>query len=376
MRIAIVTATTTDRITGVAEYLINLIDHLQSIDRDNSYFVVTTRDNSYMFDLHAPNFVETMLPLRQKPWLPMRLAYHAWQSLYLPWWCRRRKIDLVHLPNTLFVSPLIESVVTIHDITELKTAKYSKVRTFIRKMMILSAIRFSRRIITDSDSTRIDLTAMGAKNAATIHLGFDDSPSPEAASWSEELRVLDAYKVERDRYVICIGTIMKHKNLPNLIRAFGRIGERAHGYKLLLVGAHDNAYQDVVAAIADNDLSGRVSLLNYVTLDEKRVLLKNARLSCLISSYEGFGIPVLEAQAAKVPVLISNVSSLPEVAGEGAMAADPSDVADIADKMMACLTDEGLRASLVARGTKNLERFSWRRCAAATLKVYESAARA
>ena len=217
---------------------------------------------------------------------------------------------------------------------------------------------------------------MGAKNAATIHLGFDDSPSPEAASWSEELRVLDAYKVERDRYVICIGTIMKHKNLPNLIRAFGRIGERAHGYKLLLVGAHDNAYQDVVAAIADNDLSGRVSLLNYVTLDEKRVLLKNARLSCLISSYEGFGIPVLEAQAARVPVLISNVSSLPEVAGDGAMAADPSDVADIADKMMACLTDEGLRASLVARGTKNLERFSWRRCAAATLKVYESAARA
>src|SRR5713101_4776310 len=124
MKIAIITATTTDRITGVAEYLINLIKNLQSIDADNQYYIVTTLDNSYMFDITSPNFVEIILPIRQKPWLVMRLLYHAWQNVCLPVWCKIKRIDLVHLPNTLFVSPFMDSVVTIHDTAELKTKKY------------------------------------------------------------------------------------------------------------------------------------------------------------------------------------------------------------------------------------------------------------
>ena len=373
MRIAIVTATTTDRITGVAEYLINLIRNLQSIDTRNQYYIVTTRDNRYMFDIASANFIEVALPIRQRPWLAMRLLYHAWQGVYFPVWCRFKRIDLVHLPNTLLVSPFIESVVTIHDVTELKTTKYSGLRTLIRKMMVLSAVRFSRRIIADSASTASDLIAMGATNATTIHLGFDDAYAHYDYSEEQESGVLTKYGIERGKYVICIGTIMKHKNIPNLIRAFGRIPESHGDYKLLVVGAHDNAYQDVVAAIAANDLADKVLLLNYVSFDEKRVLLKNASLSCLISSYEGFGIPVLEAQAAGVPVLISNVSSLPEVAGDGAVRVDPADIADISDKMAACLTDDDLRQSLIARGRENIKRFSWRRCAAETLDVYENA---
>ncbi len=373
MKIAIITATTTDKITGVAEYLINLIQNLQSIDANNQYYIVTTKDNSYMFDITNPNFLEIVLPIRQKPWLVMRLLYHAWQNIYLPLWCKVKRIDLVHLPNTLFASPFMDSVVTIHDITELKTRKYSQLRTLIRKMMILTAIHFSRRVISDSDSTTRDLNAMGANNAITIHLGFDDTYSGHDFDAAQEDRILNDYKVEKNKYVICIGTIMKHKNIPNIIQAFGRIPEHVGNYKLLVVGAHDNAYQDVVAAIADNELSSKVSLLDYVDSQEKRVLLRNAKLSCLISSYEGFGLPVLESQAAGVPVLISNVSALPEVAGEGALSVDPNDIAAISDKMLSCLTDDELRASLIARGRENISRFSWRRCAIETLQVYENA---
>jgi glycosyltransferase involved in cell wall biosynthesis len=373
LRIAIVTATTTDRITGVAEYLINLIRHLQAIDTRNRYYIVTTRDNRYMFDLVNPNFTEVALPLRQRPWLVMRSLYHTWQGIGLPLWCRFKGIDLVHLPNTLFASPLLDAVVTIHDVAELKTRKYSALRTFLRKRMIKSAIRNARRIIADSASTASDLEAIGARNATTIHLGFDDAFATRVPDEPREREVLERFGVERRKYIVCIGTLMKHKNLPNVVAAFDRIAQRQPGYRLLLVGARDNAYQDVLDAIAGSSVADRIALLDYVSVEDKRILLANAALSCLVSSYEGFGLPVLEAQAAGVPVLTSDVSSLPEVAGEGAVQVDPNDVAAMAEKMLACLCDDALRERLIALGHENVKRFSWRRCAVETLQVYEDA---
>jgi len=372
VRIAIVTATTTDRVTGVAEYLINLVANLQAIDARNEYHVITTRDNRYMFDLHAPNFAEVTLPLRQRPWLLMRGLYHAWQAAVFPLWCAWRRIDLVHLPNTLLVSPLLSSIVTIHDVTELKTRKYSGLRTFVRRTMIESAIRFSRTIIADSDSTAADLRAMGARRVTTIHLGFDRTAAGRAHDAEAARRCLDQHGVEAGRYAIAIGTLMKHKNLPNLVRAFARL-PAGIAQKLVIVGARDNAYDDVAAAIAAAGGAANVALLDYVTMEEKEVLLRNAGLLCLISAYEGFGLPVLEAQAVGVPVLISNVSSLPEIAGDGAVAVDPDDVGAIAAALERCFADAGLRRTLVAAGHANVLRFSWRRCAEETLAAYERA---
>ncbi len=116
MRIAIVTATTTDRITGVAEYLINLIANLQAIDARNEYHVITTRDNRYMFELHAGNFTEVRLPLRQRPWLAMRALYHAWQAVVSRSGARGDESTWFTC-LTLLVSPLLSSIVTIHDVT-------------------------------------------------------------------------------------------------------------------------------------------------------------------------------------------------------------------------------------------------------------------
>ncbi len=128
-----------------------------------------------------------------------------------------------------------------------------------------------------------------------------------------------------------------------------------------------------MAAIAAAGVAADVALPRLRHRGRKEILLRNAGLLCLISAYEGFGLPVLEAQAVGVPVLISNVSSLPEIAGDAAVAVDPDDVGAIAAALERCFADAGLRRTLVAAGHANVLRFSWRRCAEQTLAAYEHA---
>jgi glycosyltransferase involved in cell wall biosynthesis len=132
----------------------------------------------------------------------------------------------------------------------------------------------------------------------------------------------------------------------------------------------------VLRAIDALDLPDRIHRLGYVAEDELPPLLYGARLFCFVSLYEGFGLPVLEAQAAGVPVMTANNSSLPEVAGDAAILVDPTDVDAIADAMLRLSSDEALRQRLIAAGHANVARFSWQKAARETLAVLLKAAQA
>ena len=374
IRIAIPTLTTTPRITGVAEYLIHLLHHLQQIDRENEYFIFTARDNRYMFRLEAKNFHEIIVPLRHTPWAIMRTAYHTWQKFVFPAWCRKHEISVVHLPNTMFVTGRMPQVVTIHDVADLKTKKYSFLRTALRRRMVQSALKRAARVVAVSHSTEEDLRAMGGVDIATIHNGFENPFLRHDAS--HDGAILNSYGLAEGRYLLFVGTLSLHKNLPNMIRGYKHALLNQKQIPLVICGAPDNAYQEVLQTIEEEGMAEHIKLLRYVDSQTKLALIRNAMMLCLLSSYEGFGFPVLEAQAAGVPALVSNVSSLPEVAGEGALAIDPSDPVIIGEAMKRLVNDDSLRAKLIGSGYQNCKNYSWDRCARQTLAIYESVVKA
>ncbi len=373
IRIAIPTLTTTPRITGIAEYLIHLLHHLQRIDHDNEYFIFTARDNRYMFRLEADNFHEIIVPLSHSPWLIMRTAYHAWHRFVFPAWCKKNKISVIHLPNTMFVTGRMPHVVTIHDVADLKTKKYSFLRTTLRHRMVQSVLKRAERVVAVSHSTEDDLRAMGGVNITTIHNGFEDPFLNYDAQHDD--RIMSTYGLKKGQYLLFVGTLLQNKNIPNMIRGYKHAFQGHGAIPLVIAGAPDNSYQDVLRAIQEEQLEKHVKLLNYVDSDDKLALIKNAAIFCLLSSYEGFGFPVLEAQAAGVPVLISNVSSLPEVAGEGALSVDPDDPALIGEAMRKIMSNMSLRNKLVESGYLNFGKYSWDTCARQTLAIYQSTER-
>jgi glycosyltransferase involved in cell wall biosynthesis len=176
-------------------------------------------------------------------------------------------------------------------------------------------------------------------------------------------------------YALYVGTIQPRKNLVRLAQAYaGLVRSHAVEWDLVLAGSPGWLGDEVLRAIDAVGLPDRIHRLGYVTDDELPALLYGARFFCYVSLYEGFGLPVLEAQAAGVPVMTANNSSLPEVAGDAAILVDPTDVDAIADAMLRLSGDEALRQRLIAAGHANVARFSWQKAARETLAVLIKAA--
>jgi glycosyltransferase involved in cell wall biosynthesis len=178
-------------------------------------------------------------------------------------------------------------------------------------------------------------------------------------------------------YALFVGTIQPRKNIARLLAAYQQLSRRhLLGWDLVLAGAPGWQSTPLLEQASDLVDQGRVHFLGYLPDTELPPLLSGATFFAFPSLFEGFGLPVLEAQSYGVPVLTSNHSSLPEVAGKGALLVDPTNVDAIADAMLRLSQDETLRQQLVAAGYANLQRFSWEKAARQTLAVLCEAANA
>jgi len=164
-------------------------------------------------------------------------------------------------------------------------------------------------------------------------------------------------------YILYIGRLETKKNIQGLIRAFELLKKKYQvSHQLILVGPKGYG-SDKIRFKKDVIEKG------YISEREKTQLLQKADMFVLPSFYEGFGMPLLEAQAAGCPVITSNVSSMPEVAGEGAILVEPRNVEEICQAMYKVISDKDLRKRLVNQGYQNVKKFSWRKCARETLKI-------
>jgi glycosyltransferase involved in cell wall biosynthesis len=291
----------------------------------------------------------------------------------------QRPPDLLFVPA--HVLPLIcpdKCVVTIHDLGYLAfpDAHPWRDRQYLHWSTGWSARR-ATLVLADSSATRDDLVRhyqIDPAKIRVIHLGRD----PRLAPVSDPNRVAavrQRYDLA-DRYLLHVGTVQPRKNLKRLIAAFASVAGHPGlaDTQLVLTGKLGWLYGDLLPEVARHGLAGRVRFTGYVADEDLAPLLSGATAFVFPSLYEGFGFPVLEAQSCGVPVMTSNNSSLPEIAGDAALFVDPLDVDEIAAAIVRLASEPDLRSELSRKGLENAQRFSWEKCATETLAALEDAA--
>jgi glycosyltransferase involved in cell wall biosynthesis len=303
------------------------------------------------------------------PGNPVRgLRGHLWEQSILPMRIGR---DLLWSPCNTGPLAVAKQVVTIHD-----CAFYDQPEGFSRKFvawyqwLVPRLARRIRRIITVSkfSSDRlIDYCRIPAEKVVVIPQGVDERfrplPSDVIARTRQELGL-------PPRYVLYVGNLVPRKNLLRLLEAWKTVSPAHPGLSMLLVGATDRVFRD--AGLGPFPAS--VISAGYIADEHLPAVYGGAELFVFPSLYEGFGLPVLEAMACRVAVLASNVTSLPEVAGDAALLVDPYRVEALADGLRQLLSDSALRDRLAQQGLERARSFTWNRTAAATWQVLRETA--
>ena len=352
---------------GTQTYAEELLNAFAALGSDNSYVMFVNEESRSLPLPAAPNFRRVVCPVLAAS----RFARYRYEQTVLPRQIRSEGCDLLH--SLGYVGPLsapCKHVVTIHDLNYVafKTAM-SATKRLMLGYFVRNTARRADHIITISRFSEQEIVT---------HLGVAQSKIttiPEACKAracmtdDTDIQALLAGYGLSPPYLAAFSSLSMNKNMPRLLEAFARIaGDFSH--KLLLIG-HIPLEADLMQQAARLGVAERIVLTGYAPDAHIAPLLQNAALFVFPSWYEGFGLPILEAQRLGVPVACSRAASLPEVAGEGALFFDPYDVEDMARALRTCLNDDGLRDALRLRGFANEKRYSWERTAQDTLHTYQ-----
>lgn len=266
-------------------------------------------------------------------------------------------------------------VITIFDLSYLHYPRlFKKDDLYQLKNWTKYSIKGAKHIFAISKSTKEDIIknyGIDPKKITVTYIGYDQKLfKPQLKEKIQKVKKI--YKISGD-YIIFIGTLQPRKNLERLIEAFKNSKLDIGNLKLVIVGRKGWLYDSIFEKVKGLRLEAKVIFTGYVTDYDLPPLISGAQAYVLPSLWEGFGIPVIEAQACGVPVAVSNVSSLPEIIGESGILVNPEKTDSIAEGIKKAL-NEKTRTDLVKKGFENVKRFSWEKCAKETLKVLEKVA--
>lgn len=283
-----------------------------------------------------------------------------WTQCQLPRLYRRLQASLLFSP--IPEAPIwtrVQSVVTVHDLIPLRFPERFSSLTLYSRYYVPQVLHRARHIIANSEATArdaVDFFGIPAQKITPIPLAYDAS----------HFRPLD---LPTQPYFLFIGRPDPHKNVHRLIEAFAHLP--AHqGMELWLAGTPDPIQTPALLDHAKElDVLDRVKVLDYVPYEDLPQLLNQAIALVFPSLWEGFGLPVLEAMACGTPVITSNLSSLPEVAGDAALLVDPYNIEAIAHAMRMLVMDAEARSHLREAGLQRVKQFSWEKTGTATAEV-------
>ena len=306
------------------------------------------------------------------PLSEMTLA-RMWHRLQIPLpvevWTGR--VALFHgmdflAPPTL---PGTRTVVTVHDLSFVRDpASTMPGMLDYLSTVVPRAARRADHVIVTAQATKDDLIALYGLDPAKITVVYSGVPAMfRPVDDPETLQaVRTRYGLGDAPFVLTVGTLQPRKNHARLVRAFEKVSSR---YLLVIAGETGWSYEETMQAIEETGQSARVRLIGYVS-DDLPALYSAATVLAFPSLYEGFGFPPAEAMACGTPVIVSNVSSLPEVVGDAGLQVDPMDVDALAVALVRLTEDETLCKELRRRGFRQAARFTWARAAAALWEVY------
>jgi glycosyltransferase involved in cell wall biosynthesis len=352
--------------TGVGEYVHELLKAMVRSGGSDELALFTSSWKDRPSPDAATELAGTRIIDRK---LPGRLLTMAWNRLAWPpveWLCGQ--FDVVHAATPISIPSRSAAVVlTIHDLHFLRHPERmaAEMRRDFPSLVRAHATR-APAIVVSSAYTAADVQRTLSVPAERIHLC-----PPGAPAWAEAVR--ERRSREPREHILFMGTLDPRKNLAVLLAAYRQMRARTPGApRLVLAGGVPASAGPVQSDAAAADLAGHVQLTGYVSQARRMDLFARAHLLVLPSLDEGFGLPVLEAMASGVPVVVSSGGSLPEVAGDAAIPIAPGDV-DGFEAAMAALLEPDVARDATARGLARAATFSWDTCASHVRTAYQAA---
>lgn len=339
---------------GTEIYLRELLAALAGIDSENEYFVFTNLETGQDLTPKRANFQWKPQAVHAKS-RPVRIA---WEQTVLPLEASRFKLDVLFNPG--FTSPILAPcpcVTVFHDLQHKRHPEHFRWFDLpFWRFFLWASVHRAARIIAVSEATRSDLLyfyRVPQERVHVVHHGVDPA-------------LLDLHREGPERFVLCVSTLHPHKNIDRLIRVYAR---EKRDYSLALAGMRGFHAEAIDRLIDELGVRDRVTLTGWISRPELYDLYDRA-LACIYpSTFEGFGMPVLEAMAAGVPVACSDIRPLREVAADAALYFDPLDEDALASGLTRIVSDEPLRATLSRLGRERARGFSWEQAARQTLDV-------
>ncbi len=404
---------------GVGHYTYYLVKSLLSEDKKNEYvlFFDSRFKETAEFNKYSNVTIKYFPYYGIKKYLPI-----LYSQLFISSILNKENLDIYHAPANIV--PLFyhkKSVVTIHDLGAYKfpeffPKKFLNLQAFSKKILVPSSLKRVAKVIAVSKHTKKDIIAefkVPEEKIEVVYEGVENNS--EACSQIKNFEVVAEKYGISDKYLLFIGTMEPRKNVTTLIKAFRSLrlayDSPLSNYQLILAGNKGWNDQSIYQAISDANasilgikdkrigherrhivksissinttiekrhkterrLNQPVKYIGYVSDSEKTALLCQATCFVFPSFYEGFGLPVLEAMSLGVPVVTSNISSLPEITGtDGAVLIDPHKESEISEAIQKIITNKTFKDSLILGGLERSKYFHWHKCARETLTVYKS----
>lgn len=362
MRIALGAEALSPQLTGIGRYTWELANRLPSVA--DGCDLKLFRDNSW--HRNGEHFLRHSHP--PKSFLPRKIRE----------WTSKKEFQqrLFHGPNFFFPHQAENAIITVHDLSVFRfpeTHPVERIKQFEKEFQ--RSIDKARHIITDTNYIKNELTEMfgvDSERISAIPLGvsseFFESGTPE-----NDDAILGAYSLTGKRYCLCVATIEPRKGLSHAVNAFLQYREKEKSEAVLVIaGASGWNNSELHDLFEKHSRSGALHFLGFVPDADLRAIYRRCSLFLYPSLYEGFGLPVLEAMASKVPVLTSDRSCLPEVSGGVAMSVDVENHDKFQDAIHKALDDKSWRSEAISNGLKLASDLNWDRCAQKTAEIYRN----
>ena len=341
--------------SGVSHYRENLVKNLLEVDTENKYLLFGGSLRQYHLLEEKINSLKGRHEAKTFP-IPPTLADLIWNRLHkIPIEKLLGEVDLIHTSDWTEPPSKYPKVTTIHDLIALKFPKITQPSVVsVHKERIKWVYKESRKIIVPSLSTKKDLMDLGFEEER-IRVIYE-APNLTKANQKNVEEVKKKYQIY-DNYIIAIG-VNPRKNIQKMIEAF-HLSKSGKNLKFVIAGERKGM-------VFENERG--VRFLGRISDYDLAALLTGSKALVYASLYEGLGIPILDAFNCEVPVVTSNISSMPEVAGGAAILVNPTSTNSIADGIEEALSKP---KTLIAKGLRRVEDFSWRKCAKETLEIYK-----
>jgi glycosyltransferase involved in cell wall biosynthesis len=351
---------------GSITYGINLVNELIKLDKINNYIIYVNKDCKDLPILPSSNFKVKVIPFYNK----VVYVRYFWEQILFPFYLLKDNLDILH--SLGYVGPVLCPTKHIVSILDLNYKRHAESMSFSKKVLLGSMVKlmtiFSNKIVTISEFSKKEI-AVGLNvkedKITVTHLSGSNDNNYENES---NIDIKPLYNIQLE-YIIAFGSPSSHKNIMGLISAFSNVQKKYNDIILLLVGHqhNNNELQDYIGSL---NLKNKVLFTGFVPDEHIFPLISASKLFVFPSYYEGFGIPLLDAQTTGTPIACSNAASLTEVGGEGALYFNPYNTAEMETVILQILQDDSLREDLIKKGLINRSSFSWKKTGEQTLKCY------